>query len=284
MLKEILLEMPISNFKRIGDFSIPISYKKEIDRTLLTNPKSVEKIIRDWSKTDFDFDLIFINKKGLRKFYEIGEISEEYLRNNMKISENELQINPDSITIIFTSNRGAQWKMMTSWIIAHRVGHALLRNFNSNNKDSTSTEYNEYINSLRKKISIFLKKVYNINTDESFSFYDFDFKNESKKKLILKNVAHQLGSMKSARDQNLRNFYEFAHELFAQYIITGKIKLNLLPQKLFIGYGPYGKKEYKYGFKNEYELLQNAIDDLQYDIENSINEILNSAIGKIFVI
>lgn len=35
MLKEILLEMPISNFKRIGDFSIPISYKKEIDRTLL---------------------------------------------------------------------------------------------------------------------------------------------------------------------------------------------------------------------------------------------------------
>ena len=67
---------------------------------------------------------------------------------------------------------------------------------------------------------------------------------------ILKFAAQQIGTMKSARDNKLNNWYEFAYELLAQYMLTGKIKFNPLPESIIKGYGAFGRKEYSYS-KNE---------------------------------
>jgi len=35
-----------------------------------------------------------------------------------------------------------------------------------------------------------------------------------------------LGTFKSARQKNTRNFYEFSFECIAQFLVTGSVKLN----------------------------------------------------------
>jgi len=94
--------------------------------------------------------------------------------------------------------------------------------------------------------------------------------------------------MKSAKSGNLTNFGEFQHELVAQYITTGSIKFNPLPNRLMV------QKRYAWGrdvssyvrAKLSDEDMQDANDYVKHMAEQyfyNISDIMDSLVGYMFV-
>lgn len=271
IVEQELNEMPIANYKTIGDFSKGSSFRHKTDRTLLTHPKAIEKIHRQWEKTPYDFDLYIVNDKRVNKeqFREVGKVNIDFVRNQMKITPEEIP-DPASnhITIIFTNNNGDERYMASGWILAHRVGHALARG------NRGAWEY--FTRELREIFANILDQVYNIKLKSSRGSSV-----ESDK--ILKLAAQQMGTMKAARDNNLRNWYEFSYELLAQYMITGKIKLNPLPDKLLSAIEAFGRKRYSTAHTETQRLYNEDLDMYEETIEHYIENALSEAVGNIYV-
>jgi len=157
----------------------------------------------------------FVNDKRVKssEFFEVGEVDINYVRNKMQLTVEEFpDPNPNAITIIFTNNTGDRRYMASGWILAHRLGHALRAG-----RGATSDSWGSYIEDLTNMFKTILKDVYEINLTGRSSYRNGNnntlFDQNSQK--ILLNFAHQMGSQKSSRDANLRNWYEFAYELFA---------------------------------------------------------------------
>jgi hypothetical protein len=90
--------------------------------------------------------------------------------------------------------------------------------------------------------------------------------------------------MKSARDKNIRNWYEFAYELLAQYLITDKITFNELPKNIVTGIAGWGRKETRRSQDEPTrELHGNSLEMHARDIAYYLDNILSSAVGKIFL-
>lgn len=271
-------EMAIQQFKTVGDWNRRSSFG-DIDRKLLTSPKGVEKIKRQWEKTPFDFDIYLVNDPRVNKseFREVGLVDMDFVRDKMQLTPEEVpEPNDNTITIIYTSNTGAERYMASGWILAHRLGHALARG-----KGSIAEHWQELITHLRKRVADVLKEVYGIDVYSK----RFDFVGERNREKILKYVAQQLGTMKSARENKMRSWYEFAYEMLAQYLLTGSIKLNPLPRSILIGFGPYGRKETR-SSRDEparEDINENELTAIAAEIQSDMEMILGAAVGSVFV-
>lgn len=191
-------EMPIKKLELIGKWgdNDPLRRYTKIDAGILTNPKGVEKIKQKWSRTEYDFNLYFVRDKNAWKEFFTGEVDSEYVKKNLNLDIP--QINDDSITLIFTNNIGQEKQPLTGWILAHRFSHVLVRNeFYKNN----------YVKEIEKLVKE-LKEDYGLRFYKEMDLY------------------YNLGTMKSCRERNLASPLEFQHELFAQFIINGKIDFN----------------------------------------------------------
>ena len=272
-------EMAIRQFKTVGDWGRRSSFG-DVDRKILTSPRGVEKIKRQWEKTPFDFDMYLVNDPRVNKsqFREVGLVDMSFVRDNMKLTADEIP-DPDgnTITIIYTSNTGAERYMSSGWILAHRLGHALARG-----KGFPAEKWQEFIKDLRKRIADILKEVYGIDVYAKFGIH---YQSNADRDKILKYVAQQLGTMKSARDNKMRNWYEFAYELLAQYLLTGKITFNPLPQSIITGIAGWGRKQTRYNKDEEAREAINTseLESIALEIEGDLETILGSAIGKVFV-
>jgi hypothetical protein len=267
-----LEEMPIRQFQKIGNFDKNSSFGK-VDRALLSSPKAVSKIHRQWQKTPHTFDMYMVNDPRVNKpeFREVGEVDLAYVRNKLKLTPEELPDPPkDAITIIFTNNVGDERVMASGWILAHRFGHTVARG-NSN----SAKEWDEFSNELRTVIQDLLDQVYDVQVSIK----------DAESDRILKLAAQQLGTMKSARDNNLRNWGEFAYELLAQYLLTGHIKFKELPEQFLWNIGPYGRKNFRRTFSQSTREMYNR-HDLDYyaqGLETFLDNVLDRAEGKIYV-
>lgn len=272
-------EMAISTFKTVGDWGKKSSFKHDVDRRLLTSPKAVEKIHKQWEKTPYDFDMYLVNDPRVNKseFREVGLVDMSFVRDKMKLTPEEIpDPSGDTIVIIYTGNFGDERYMASGWILAHRLGHALARG-----RGTPAQMWNEFTNTLRKRIANMLKEVYGIDVYSS----TYDFANNAQKDKMLKYVAQQLGTMKSARDENLRNWYEFAYELLAQYLITGKIKFNPLPKSLVTGIAGWGRKETRWVRDEEVRtsINESDIESFAEEMEYELEGILGASVGRVFV-
>jgi len=271
-------EMAIRQFKTVGDWGRRSSFG-DVDRKILTSPRGVEKIKRQWEKTPFDFDMYLVNDPRVNKsqFREVGLVDMSFVRDNMKFTADEIP-DPDgnTITIIYTSNTGAERYMSSGWILAHRLGHALARG-----RGFPAEKWQEFIKDLRKRIADILKEVYGIDVYGK----TYDFQGNAGRDKILKYVAQQLGTMKSARDNKMRNWYEFAYELLAQYLLTGKITFNPLPQSIITGIAGWGHKQTRYSKDEEAREAINTseLESIALEIEGDLETILGASIGKVFV-
>lgn len=279
LIKDIIKEAPISSFNRIGQWDKNSSYK-EVDRKLLTSEKAVEKIKNKWRNTEYNFDLYFVNDKRVNKpeFREVGEVSEQFVREEMKITTDEIpSFNPNNITVIFTGNYATQKVPLTAWVMAHRLSHALQRsnynlfmeiNYNLiNDIEQLLSLYNEYS---PKKIA--KKFIYDRYQSDSF-------RKDSQK--YIKNAFYQLGTMKSARDKKLRDVFEFIHELFAQWLIEGSVRFNKIDDRGYIGnikIIKYEERLYEIDIINEH-----MIEGLEHKINSYFNSIMKRYVGKILV-
>jgi hypothetical protein len=265
--KFIQSEMAITNFTRIGDWSPEAKRQYGFDprdAAILNSEKGVQKIHRSWSNSKNNFDLYFIRAKYAYKHVEIGEVDPSWVKENLNL---DIQPREDAITVIFTNNTGAEKMMATAWTLAHRLGHAIKR-------DVIFDKY--FSKAIIDDFREILKSVYN------------SYKSKGNDLQELSALAHAVGTMRSAREGNLRNFYEFPYELLAQWIIKGKIQFNPLPRSLFL------RKRVVYG-RPMNDMLHSRLSDedfkdwnetLRYHAskyENDLDTAFSGLEGKIFV-
>lgn len=265
-----LFEAPISDFTTIGDFTSSHSFRKEIDRKLLSSPKAIQKIKDKWQKTPVDFNLYFVNHKGYGKFVETGEVDQTWINTNMKAVASDIKIDEDAINIIYTNNLGAEWMPMTAWIIAHRFGHVIAR----------LPEFNKFITNINHTLDSILSDDYNqseYNRNRSYRNYG----GGDPKKLAF---VQKIGTFRSARTGNIRNVFEFYLELIAQYITTGSVKFNPLPNSIRYGKMAWGKHSHFLQLQSNGENGNEELSTFARDLTNFfIPDLLRACIGRIFV-
>ena len=276
----LLQEMPISKFQLMGQWEPgakrAYGYNRQ-DVGILTNPAAVEKIHRHWSNSKNEFDFYFLRSSKARRHVEVGQVSPEWVKENLEI---DIQPREDAITIIFTQNTGAEKIPMTAWTIAHRLGHAIRRD----------RIFEEYLSKeVTKDFRELLREVYGIDKRGGYGSgggYGGGFSQADEGEL--RALAHAVGTMRSARQGNLRNFFEFIYELVAQYIITGGIKFNPIPKSLLL------RKRMAWG-RPAHKTSRSKLDDMAHDewdeilrgyadkYEHYLDSVFSGLEGKIFV-
>lgn len=282
----LLSEMPITRFEKMGNWqpNAPFHRYDKASIGILQNDKAIEKIHKSWSNSKTEFELYFLRSPKASKFREIGQVNAEWVQMNLGVN---IQPKEEAVTIIYTNNVGDEKVPLTAWIIAHRLGH-VIRN---------EEVFREYITkNLEKDFKEILKDVYNIDVrtmemNRQYSWYRSEYqpRPENPEKYMLA-LAYAIGTMKTAREWNLRNFGEFTYELVAQYIITGKVTFNPLPKSLQIDqkkawgrpnpttrWSPISRDEDAWEEWNE--ILQNHASYY----ENRLDYVFTSLEGKIFV-
>lgn len=212
--KQFLTEMPIASINMRGNWDSSAQRMYGFDKKdagILGNPKGVEKIKRSWSNSKESFDMYFVREKNAYKHTDIGEVDANWVMQNLGL---EIQPNAGAITMIYTNNIGTEKMPMTAWTIAHRLGHAIRR----------ESEVDKFIREVEFDFIQLLQSLYNHypKHDIGMSVSNPNFKA----------LAMAIGTMRSARERSVRNFYEFVFEMMAQYLITGHIKFNLPPEFL----------------------------------------------------
>jgi hypothetical protein len=139
--------------------------------------------------------------------------------------------------------------MMTGWMIAHRMAHAF------SSEEKTLPAWKLYMSTVQGIVSNMLHRSYTLPRSTNF----FTPPGETKMVDGLTYIASRIGTMKAARDERFPTVWEFAHDLLAQYLITGRVALKP-PTPTF---GPMTLYEKQ--------------------IERALGAALQSAVGKIFL-
>jgi hypothetical protein len=282
----LVTEDGIDNLEFVGNWDSPKNHGwSKADQKILKSPNGVERMKRLWKKVHQPFDVYLAKSFQMSKFAEIGRVSPEFVKDKLGL---DIPFNDDNITVIFTNNTGAEKMPATPWTLAHRFGHALNK-VNGSGAENPQYEYvRKEVDKLFHEISNFvyrtdLKKLQN---PTGYGYYGDNMDGNKKARQMKKQLATALGTFKSARDKNIRNDSEFINEIIAQYMITGKIVLNTeLPKVLPMRYvwgradGPYHKEL----SEDEKEELTDIIRISQNTIEFYINDLLDGAIGNIYV-
>lgn len=248
---------------------------------LLTNPVGVQKIVQKWSRLPQQFNAWMLKGPGASKHVEIGEVSPTYLMDNLKLKIvpnptqlDEINIDPNAINVIYTQNVGTEKGPMNYWTIAHRFGHTVRR------KNQT---WDYFTRELEKDILNLMQSVFGRQPSKEDMYGQYY---NAKGQQFLKQFANALGTMGSARKGQVRDFGEFPHELLAQYIITGKITFNRLPFKIVDRYA-WGKPQHirpQWALKqDDFEQWNEFIVHMEEKYQQLLEEILESSVGKIFI-
>ena len=277
-----LLEAPIDSYTTVGDFSKELSFKHPVDRALVTSPAGIAKIKAQWARTPVPFDIYMVNRRSVNqsKFFEQGAVPLSFVRNQMKLGPNLI---PDprsnAITILFTNNEGAERVMMTGWTMAHRFGHAL----NASQPRLASWEW--FLTHLRQLFDALLKDVYGDDQPRQDSArFGLSFGRSGSTSLnLLTRAAKMLGTMRSARAGTLRDWGEFGYELLAQYLLTGRIKLNPLPALATLKFSYYNPISHEAEPAAQQSYNEKAIPAAVAELEQLLRTVLDDAVGKIFV-
>jgi len=273
----LLREDSVENIELKGDWDSNKQYGwNKADTGILKSPLGLERIKTKW-KIDQPVDIYLVKGKHASKFVEFGKVNYDFVRNEMN-----LDILPDSdhITIIYTQNTGAEKIPATPWTLAHRFGHALAR---VQGLGRSNDQYESIVQAVDRLFGTIAEDVYGTDISER-KFYNPALSAQNRK--IRRELGHALGTFKSARDRRLRADFEFVNEIIAQYIITGKIKLNRdFPRVLPLRYSwgqPTGNLRKQLSEEDKAD-LDNYLSNMERELEYHVDDALNAAIGDIFV-
>lgn len=277
-----ITEAPIVDIEPLGDFDKPGGFRSPVDKRIVTNPAIHSRARKFFSRSPYDFRIYPINVPGGSKFLETGQVSMDWLEKNLPVAAQKLQEVPqkqDEIVVFFTSNIGAEKVPLTPWMMAHRIGHAFRASRKNDSGINTAFDYVE--KEIFEFFKMVLQNLYNkqISIEVGIGFFPLI------QKPITRALFANIGTMRSARSVNQYNRpYEFIYEMFAQYINTGEIKFNTLPES-FRYSDPRGGPLRNFARANPEE-----ISDYNYELQSFgstleyyFDSILSSAQGKIFV-
>jgi hypothetical protein len=276
LIKNILTEQPLKDFEPIGDFDKSSSFRDKRDRTMIKNPRFKEIMTKKFKNTNYDINMYFVNSPAANKHTEVGGVSLEWVRENLgdevadKVEPNYQE--DSQVNIIFTNNKGSERLNMTPWIIAHRMGHAFGAN-NGRGMGSQYRSYDEIVEAISREFKMIFHDVYGIKRFSSNKKGPTDRESQ----LLMKHLAHNICTFKSARDKNLRDYFELYNELFAQHMINGRIRFNELPLRFKAGSDIISVRD-----KEAYEELKD-LDSLANTLEYYFDEMLGEAEQHVLV-
>jgi hypothetical protein len=263
-----LLEAPIDDITHIGDWSKGSSFRHRVDRKILTSDKAIQKIKAKWANTEVPFDIFLVNNKEGILQQEVGEVSVPWLQRNMPITLSQIGENnfrSDAVTVIYTNNSGTERVPMTAWIMAHRLGHALFRS-------DKNPSFQDAMHELESMAKNYLESLYDI----TITGLNDRWREEGN---ILNAFFQKIGTMKSARENNLRSDFEFIYELLAQYMITGKITFRPIEGPLGVGRRFWNMQ----ANESELEHFNGSLDEYADMIGSHFENALWHAVGRIYV-
>jgi len=273
---ELLSEAPLKDYVPIGNFEKPGPFRG-VDKKLVPHPTNQLKTVKFFEKTPYDFRLFFSHIPGTGKYSEYGPMSPEVVQQIFgKYASQILQGSEDAITVIFVGNKGDSKVMLTPWMMAHRIGHAVQSgSVSAGNKGAWHEAENHFFNG----INSILKDYYGIN-----KVNQFDTKVNWKLRDEYNALFNAIGTQRSSRTEQIKRPYEFFYELFAQYLGAGEIKLNPLPKEKQYGRKAWGRSSKNLRlFPGGEEETKYTTETLAYDMEIKFNEVLTSLVGKILV-
>ena len=275
-------EMALSKYQTFGDFEKPGSFTG-VDKKLVPHPKNIQKATKFFEQTPYDFRLFFANISGLGKYSETGPMSPEQIRKifNKEQADEIINGSEDAITVIYVNNVGDRKVMMTPWIMAHRFGHSIQAGARGNRTWSAWTEVEKHFFT---QINQILAEYYGLRRATDFYSDRTINWNVGREYNALFNA---IGTQRSSRERQINRPYEFMYEMFAQYLKTGTVTLNPLPNKI-----PYGGRMV-FGKPSQYLILkpdvrndpdtQYVTDTLGNDMGILFGDVLSSAVGKLYV-
>ncbi len=285
--KQFLIETPIGDYKTIGDFSRNSSFRKKRDRTMIQNPRAIEITKKKFDNNENVFNLYFVNSKEADKFTEVGVVTLDWLKQNLgdevynAVAPN---IDNDAINVVFINNKGVENMPMTPWIMAHRIAHALGRTGGSRKRQiQTYDTVSDTIFNVTGQIMDYygytsMPDSEREHMNRRYGYSNADSKNSRRNELILKHLFTQVCTFRSARKNEIRDWFEVLHELFAQYITTGNIKFKPAPNK--VGSSHTGVFWLKNGAEED---VNDLLGMLSRDLKYLFDDMLGEAVNKVLV-
>ena len=278
-------EMALSTYKTMGDFDKPGPFTGA-DKKLVPHAKNIEKATKFFEQNPYDFRLFFSNIPGTGKYGEYGPMTPDQIRKIFGADAEEIiQGSEDAITVVYVGNRGEAKVMLTPWVMAHRLGHAIQAGARGTRAGHVWTAAEKhFFTTVNSTLAEHYGKV-----DRGPSSYLGRPKAEQANVNLTPEynaLFNAIGTQRSSRSGQILRPYEFLYEIFAQYLGTGKITFNPLPANLTYGRKAFGNPTKFMNIRPEYrdELSRKeAADRLAYDMEIMFDSVLSGSVGKILV-
>jgi hypothetical protein len=281
---EELDEMALSAYQTIGDFEKKGQFNP-VDRKLVQHPVNYTKAVKFFEKTPYDFRLFFNNRPGLRNYREQGVKSVEQIQQIFgKDSEQILQNHEGAITIVFIGNYGTDQVMMTPWIMAHRLGHAIQATARNER-----VPYGQAPSDPWAKAEAYFFRFINNTLEEYYNKAGGGYSASQVKWNLTPEynaLFNAIGTQRSSRENKINRPYEFFYEIFAQYLKDGAITLNPLPRSLDYGRKAWGRPTKFMRIKQDYDdelSRQQASEEVASQLTYLFNSVLKQAVGKVYV-
>ena len=278
-------EMALSTYKTMGDFDKPGPFTGA-DKKLVPHAKNIEKATKFFEQTPYDFRLFFSNIPGTGKYGEYGPMTPDQIRKIFGADAEEIiQGSEDAITVVYVGNRGEAKVMLTPWVMAHRLGHAINAGARGTRTGHVWTAAEKhFFTTVNSTLAEHYGKV-----DRGPSSYLGRPKAEQANINLTPEynaLFNAIGTQRSSTTGKILRPYEFLYEIFAQYLGTGKITFNPLPANLTYGRKAFGNPTKFMNIKPEYRdefSRKEAADRLAYDMELMFDSVLSGSVGKILV-
>ena len=283
-ITEIITEAPLTDYVPMGDFNKPGPFRNQVDKKLVTHPTNQLKTAKFLENTPDDFRLFFSNISGTAKRTEIGAVDNAFVQ--QVFGEQAAQIingSEDAINVVYLGNSGANRVMLTPWIMAHRLGHAIQASTRTG-RDVISTwqaAERHFFGSINQTLTDVYRKdmrdrdSYGSRGDESLKWT---------KSAEYNAIFNSIGTQRSSREKQINRPYEFLYEIFAQYIKDGKVTLNPFPKTLGYGRMAWGRPtQGMHAYQMSAEELDDMANTLSNDMGYMFSDVLSECVGKIFL-
>jgi len=275
--EEEVNEMALKQFTPMGDFNKPGPFKG-VDKRLVPHPTNQLKTQKFFEQTPYDFRLFFSNIPGTGKYSETGSATPQQLQQMFgEQAKPIIEGSEDAITVVFVGNSGDSKVMMTPWIMAHRIGHAIQASERRGERNGTwKTAEQHFFSGINNLLADFYGK----KTVNQFPSSEFNIRQQAEYNALF----NAIGTQRSSRAGEIKRPYEFMYELFAQYLGTGNITLKPLPKQQDYGRKAWGRSIQSLNMRGDMQdESAYTTETLARDMELMFDDVLSSLVGKILV-
>jgi len=226
----------IGAFEQIGDFTVPGSLLGRQGTTAVATDPTLEwlgdpayeaQVRAKFARVPAIFNLYFFNATDCAAVIVGDRLTHYGVLDDTEKLNGELRERiapaPDAITIVYSHNEGTPFLPLTPWILAHRIGHALTV--------AAPSPFHEAERALCLRLralalSYGITKCFpplSASQYRPLLFEDYD---------CYLPVFKVMGTMRSARKDLIVKALDIPAELLAQYIMTGGVRFNPLPERL----------------------------------------------------